>query len=349
LDSRKREWREFCHFYQRAAWSLAGKVKELKVIKEEAAIEIHALFPDNEIRFVKAIKTMHSTIWIANVEDAADKISSKILVKHCNGLTIDQMKKEFDTQSMFYDKCKYDSIQVPRPLKVVPNKRFIIMQYLEGTNFGKKLLQMKSIDNDSLNEIINLSAIALARFHNIFTEENSGNDSKLVPTLENALNLESVNLNLAAMKSNFKDYALTRICKCYLDFTPRNIIVLDSRDLKIGLVDYPYREYEFTPHLDLARFRFSLKVMKQHPQFRFLKLNWWNIDTTYQKFIERYTSESSIESNENDWKIIDWIEREYTRQLNRIYSQSRGSIRMKTERIYMQRLMKNLLRSENDG
>lgn len=323
-------------------------MRELKAIKEEAEIQLHALFPDNEIRFVKAFETMHSMIWVANVEDNVNRSSSKILVKHCKRLTMDQMNNEFLTQSAFYGKCRDDGIQAPRPLKVDPHQRLIIMQYLEGTNFGNRLLQMKSMDKDSLNEIVNLSAIALARFHILFAENQSETESEVVPSLENELNLESVNLNLAAIRSNFEDRALRMTCKCYLDFTPRNIIVLDSREPRIALVDYPYREYVFMPHLDLARFRFSLRVMKQHPQFRFLRLNWWDINSIFQQFVERYASEFSIEPNENDDKIINWIEREYARQLKRIYEQSVGSVRMKTERIYMQRLIRNLLKSEDD-
>lgn len=314
-------------------------MRELKEIRKEAAIQLHALFPDNEIIFVKAIRTMHSIILIANVEDNAKKTSSKILVKYCKGLTIDQMNNEFYTQSMFYDKCKYDGVQVPKPLKIVPHKRFIIMQYLEGVNFGHKLLQMKSMDKDSLNESINLSAFTLARFHSMFTKEQSETESKAVPSLDNELNLESVNLNLATLKSNFEDYALRRICKCYLDFTPRNIILLNSRELKIGLVDYPYREYVFTPHLDLARFRFSLRVMKQHPQFRFIKRDWWDSEEVFERFLRKYASESNTSPNEEDRVLIDWIETEYAKMLKSIYQETTGSLRINLERIYMKRFL----------
>ena len=69
----------------------------------------------------------------------------------------------------------------------------------------------------------------------------------------------------------------------------------------------PEKECICTPHLDIARFKYSLEVIKQYPQFKLLNFNWWNGEKKKKKFLETYCKEMKVKINKYDIALINYF------------------------------------------
>lgn len=306
--------------------------------KASRAVEnVKQLFPQSVVSLSKRYKTVHSEIFILTVLERDKDTPQKVLVKYCNSANSGEVLNQFRGQLIFSEKCRDKMTQAPKPFGVDPKNRIIVMEYIEGTSLKRLLLKLTPINEDYLNEIIDLSAIALSNFHRIFGRTECDPISINSPLLERDVNADTMNSRTPLSKCHLQLRA-----KSFIDFAAGNIVI-DSERAKVFLIDFPGRECVCTPHLDLAWFRFSLKVIKQYPQFRFFRMNWWAVDSIYKHFLDKYCQEMKANPSEKDLALIDWFEREYVRKLQNLYETNRLNMRLMAERIYMRRFTKTLL------
>jgi len=143
--------------------------------------------------------------------------------------------------------------------------------------------------------LIDLSGKTLAYYHQIFS-------------LNDKYKLKNNNFIKDYKKIFQKDIErgnLNIFIKPYIDYTPSNILVNNN---EISLIDFPNRNKIGTPHLDLARFRFYLKLLLQKPRFRILRLNWWEVDSIFERFINSYSRTIGRKLNSLDFESINKLE-----------------------------------------
>ena len=136
---------------------------------------------------------------------------------------------------------------------------------------------------------------------------------------------------------------LTQISKSFVDFSVWNVLVGRSDGTKLFLVDFPQSRCMFTPHLDLSKFRLSLRVVKEHPQFRYLRMSWWDVESMFDRFVSRYSEMTGTTLNADDLRMVDFMEREHVIRLRNILDSDTSGLRLTLERLYMNGFMHNLL------
>lgn len=292
--------------------------------------DIEKLFPNYQMILKNRFKTVYSEIFIMNAMRDDDYSFQKLLIKFCGSNNSVEVLNEFKNLSIFGEKCNDKRISSPKPLRVDPKNGIIVMEYIEGTSLKQSLLKLKPVNKDHLNEIIDLSAIALSKYHLIFKKTDCEHLLIDSPFLSENVNID-INNNVPLSQCNLK----IRV-KSFIDFAAWNIIINPSIEQKIFLIDFPETECICTPHLDLARFRYSLEIIKQYPQFRFLKINWWDIDSIYNNFLEKYCNEMKINLNEYDMTVIDYFMKEHMKKLQNIYATNKQNYRYKLQGMYLQ-------------
>jgi RIO-like serine/threonine protein kinase len=293
---------------------------------------VEKLFPEHQINLKRRFETVHSEIFIMELIRSKNDTPQRVLVKFCGSNNSVEVLNEFRNLSIFNKECKDKRILSPKPLRVDPKNGMIVMEYIEGTSLKQLLLKLKPGNKEYLSKIVDLSAIALSKFHYIFRKTEYENILIDSPLLRDDVNTD-INNNVLLSQCNLK----IRV-KSFIDFAVWNLIS-HNIEPKIFLIDFPEKECICTPHLDLARFKFSLEIIKQYPQFRFLKINWWNIDSMYNNFLERYCKEMKVNLNEQDMALINYFMKEYVRKTKNIYADNKSSIRFKLERLYLRRFI----------
>lgn len=184
-----------------------------------------------------------------------------------------------------YKNCTSETIKAPKPLVTNQARRVIGMESLHGSTLRRTMLKLNPIGSNSINQILDLSAVALARFHATCLDSSSETSSFESPFLMN-------NTDTKPAERAFESCNLGSKVRPFLDFAPANIFILEEKEPTISLLDFPFRNCVSTPHLDLAGFRFALRVMRQHPQFRFIRLGWWwDPDGIFERLLRKYASE----------------------------------------------------------
>jgi len=298
---------------------------------------VEKLFPDCQINLKRKFETVHSEIYIMEIIRSKNDTPQRVLVKFCGSNNSVEVLNEFRNLSIFNKECKDKRILAPEPLQVDPKKGMVVMGYIEGTNLKQLLLKLKPVDEDYLSKIVDLAAIALSKFHYIFRRTEYERLLIDSPLLGENVNID-INNNVLLSQCNLK----IRV-KSFIDFAVWNIISNPNIEQKIVLIDFPEKECICTPHLDLARFKFSLEIIKQYPQFRFLKMDWWNVDSIYNNFLERYCKEMKVKLNEQDIAIINYFMKEYVRKTKNIYADNTSNIRFKLERLYLRHFIETHL------
>ena len=308
---------------------------------------LKGLFPNARIRLLKNYKTFHSEILLYEIGyfGRNNRTNKRVIVKYFNTTTFEEIKRQFEYQSRFSEKCTDFRISTPKPLYLDADNKMTVMEYVEGANLKHLLTKIKPVNKNYLNDLLDLTAISLAVYHKLFMVSETREIKINSPLLENNVieNAMKKGILLDTCGINFKVVA-------FLDFTPGNVIV-EKQGKKISLIDFPQFESVSTPHLDLARFRFSLKIIKQYPILRFHISNWWTVDSVYDRFLEKYCQEMNFTPNTEDAIFIEFLEGEYARKLQYLYNShlqiaNKFRFRLTLEKYYMMPFLRNLLGSD---
>jgi len=292
--------------------------------KDEVIKVLEEKFTESEFRYLDQRKSF-SKIHILWMEKQGYK--KKILVKDYRPSY--DVVHEYKTQKAFYEKTKNSSkINCPQPLFVDEKKNLLMMEYIEGTDLKRLLKKPKSIDKNLLNKIIDSCGDVLAEFHKISKSKNFDEDKDYYRSSDLK---EEIEIPI----EDVKECGLDFFCKPYDDFAPQNILVKNST---IYLIDFSGEDYIATPHLDLALFKFKLNIIKQYPFFKYLKLNWWDKERLFERFIRRYSKVIGEEINEQDLTKIDYLEKHMIIKLKDVFENKHSTLKNKFIRWYFSSL-----------
>jgi len=294
----------------------------------------------DDIRILRKFSTVYSEIYIIE-NRGKNAYPSKMVIKLCHTKTPSEVIAEFDALSRFNAKFDDGRIGVPKPLSVDPSSKAIVMEYADGISLKKLLLHLRSTRRGMALRVVELAAIALARFHRMSTEMIDKDLSVNSPFLANNLDLTRIEPLIDSCNINLK-------IKSFIDFSAWNILVERRSAERITLIDFPDNDSICTPHIDLARFKYSLDIVGLHPQFRFLGLRWWNPDDLQDRFLATYTNEMGVRANDGDRMLIRWFERQYFRKLLEVYDNGNSSIKYMLEGLYMKKSITSVLKNESE-
>lgn len=278
--------------------------------------------------------------------------NSKIIIadlQQCNGLKRlvlkfsrdydpSQVAIEFQNLSRFHSGCRDPRISSPKPLFADPKRGFFAMSHVEGTHLAYMLHEIKPKSIDYLNRVIDLSALALARFHQL----NRWPDKESVSVATGARE-EEINRCIAENEQRINDCGLCIRVTPFFDFTSWNILVEDGGS-KLCIIDFPRMNYVFTPHLDLARFRFGLELTKQFPPARFLGINRWDVNPLFDRFLRRYCLEMAIDPSEEDRLIINSFLGAFIRRAQNLRRKGKCGWQPYLEKAYLQTFSREWLK-----
>lgn len=308
-------------------------------LSEKAIASVKEAFPKATISVRGNFNTVYSRIFLVGVTEPYSDTEAKVIVKHCTSQSQNEVKNEYDTLVTFRKSPKEQSISSPRPLNLdLPNK-LIVMEYVSGRSLKEILLPMKPAEKRKFARTIDLAALGLAEFHRIFHDEN-GTHKIDSPYIDDTFDMETA-------ENMLRECELTSLARSYIDYAAWNLIFDDQNDLRLFLIDLPGRRCVSTPHLDLAKFRLSLRVIDQYPQFRFLRMSWWDVESLFSRFLETYCRKVEKTPSNGDLALIDYLEVEHVRKLNSILESKRADARLLAESIYMRPFIKRMLRQKS--
>lgn len=299
--------------------------------------EVGYLFPHCELKIKKIKININSDIYFMGLIDNKNLNSFEIAVKSCHFHNSYDILNEFRNQTRFFEVCSNSQIYCPKPLHVNPAREFIIMENIAGISMKQYLLWPCFSGKKCLNNLIDVSALALSMFHRAFRKS----DKAFLSINSNLININSN--SFLSINELFLGCNLKMKVQPFIDFVPWNILITDKIEPKICLIDFPEANCISSPHLDLARFWFGLEILKQYPQYKFLKLDWWDLDTVYKRFLNKYCEDLRIKLNDNDFELIDTFKREYAKELLTIYKLNTNSLKMRLEHLYLKRFINNSL------
>ena len=130
----------------------------------------------------------------------------------------------------------------------------------------------------------------------------------------------------------------------FFDFTSWNLIIKNNhiknnqskRCMMLYLIDFPRLDYVCTPHLDLARFRFGLELIKQFPPAKFFGLNRWDVDSLFDRFLSSYCREMHVALSQGDLWLIARAREAYIRRARDMARKGRCGLQPKLEQAYLQ-------------
>ncbi len=286
------------------------------------------LFPDAEIEKYRVRPYRNSRIFILDLLQGDDR--HKIVVKSSNTYNPVAIESEFRNLSRFRLGCKDGIVSSPQPLLADPKNGFFVMTYIDGINLSYMLHELKPVGRDFLNHAVELSAVALARFHSVFRRPDDDPIS-----VDAASKEEDINRCIADNIERISSCNLQLKVTPFFDFSSWNIL-LDKEGSKIYLIDFPRTDYVFTPHLDLGRFRFGLELIKQYPPAKFLGVNRWDVDALYGRFLDRYCREMNVAPNEDDLRLISCFLRANVRRSQDLHRKGKYGWQSRLEKLYLQ-------------
>ncbi|MDM7934801.1 MAG: hypothetical protein QUS08_05355 [Methanothrix sp.] len=248
----------------------------------------------------------NSRIFVIDLLQGSD--SCKVVVKISRNFRPGNVALEYENLSRFHQACQDPQISSPEPLFAEPKEGILAMRYVEGTVLSHMLHEIRPVSTDFLKNAIDLSAVALARFHQLFSWP-EGTQPHIDPSAVE----EEINRCIKETSKAIDGCSLRMMVTPFFDFTTWNIIVGDG-GRRLYLIDFPRNDYIFTPHLDLARFRFGLELIKQFPPARFLGINRWDLEELFDRFLAGYCREMGVQLNEEDLRLICCFRRGYIRR-----------------------------------
>jgi hypothetical protein len=267
--------------------------------------------------------------------------SGKIVIKICKTKTPEEVLVEFDNLSRFNREFNDKYIGVPKPIGVDPSERAIVMEHINGISLKSHLLTLRKKEKETVYNSIRLAAIALSKFHKISTEASGAEYYIHSPYIEKGLDLDMITQMNVSCNLRLKIVS-------FIDFAAWNIIVENRAGQRIYLIDFPDNNSSLPPHVDLARFKYSLDVISRYPRYRLLGKRLWDMDNLYEMFLTTYCSEMGIRINRQDRSLINWFEAQYAKKLMGVYD-SKSGIRTRLEGIYMKRYISLLSKDNQRG
>lgn len=170
----------------------------------------------------------------------------------------------------------------------------IIMNYIKGFSFYKMLKLYKPLKREDFINLVELSALAIAEFHNVFRRKYD---------IDFKLNGFNSNLCLKPFNEYDNNCNLNFKTQLHMDFHLGNIY-FNEKSTKVYILDLPGEEYIAKPHYDLASFKSSLLIHTQHPQFKLLN-RWCSKSEIFKHFLNTYCSYYDISPNNEDNLLID--------------------------------------------
>ena len=293
---------------------------------------IEARFPGSKVKSRMTIHCRNSRIFRLDVSHG--ETQEKIVVKISRNYQSEEVALEHANLSRFYDGCRSEAISSPHPLFVDEEKGILAMSYVPGSSLAVMLHEIKPVSQSYLNSVVDLSARALAEYHTLFSRDEGKSIS-----IDHAAREDDINQFLARSRALIEDCSLKTMVTPFFDFTPWNIIIEDSPSKMaemLYLIDFPRRNYVCTPHLDFARFRFSLELIKQFPPARFLGINRWDVDLLFDRFLKGYCRQMQAELNKDDLSLIALGRKAYIRRAQDLGRKGRHGWQPTLEQAYLQ-------------
>jgi hypothetical protein len=269
----------------------------------------------------------------------------EIVVKIARNFQKEEVAREYANLSRFHRRFDSPVISSPQPLFVDETQGILAMSHVQGENLAHVLHEIRPKSQSYISSAIDLSASALARYHEIFSRDDDADIS-----IDRTAREKDINEFLASSRQLIKKCNLNTMVTPFFDFTPWNIIIHNKgaeNHMKLYLIDFPRREYVCTPHLDLARFRFALELIKQFPPAKLLGINRWDADRLFDRFLERYCAERQMALNADDLSLIVGAKRAYIRRAQDLKRKGELGWQPKLERAYLQTFSKKWL-DQND-
>jgi hypothetical protein len=309
------------------------KAKDRLDMTADIQKDLQQAFPGIEFRVIQKSNFFHSTLYRLTTTLPYPGFPREILLKKYREKNIFDAQGEYFYLESFYRRNTDTVVSSPLPVMMDADRQSMVTEFVPGQTVKTHLLRVVPDTMDHLDEYNERSALALARFHSVFMQpldrEVHINSPLLGSFGENEIRHYTALLSECTM---------TTKVQAFIDFSPQNLIINGRR---IFLIDFPDRECICTPHLDIARWKFNLKLLKQFPRFRFLKLNRWDDERLFRRFIKKYCSEMHVTLNEKDAQLIDFFLGHYAKKLISIYADS-DSLRLNLEYRYLSGFLQTL-------
>lgn len=268
-------------------------------------------------------------------------IRDKIIIKIPRNYHPREVAREFANLKCFYHRCKDETVSSPEPLFVDAEKGILAMRYVQGVNLSHMLHEIKPVSQQYLSHAADLSGIALAKFHTLFRRGEKEHIS-----IDPNAHEDDINQFLSESQELMSDCNLKTMVTPFFDFTSWNIILKNDplkRSTKLYLIDFPRRDYICTPHLDLARFRFGLELIKQFPPAKFFGLNRWNVDSFFNRFLGSYCCEMHVSPSQEDLWLIERARKANIRRAQDLTRKGKCGWQPKLEQAYLQTFSRHWL------
>ena len=289
----------------------------------------------------KTVSCRNSSIHMLDL--CRGKTRDRIVVKIPRNYQPREVAREYANLSRFYHGCRDKSISSPKPLFVDAENGILAMSYVRGTNLSLILHEVRPASLQYINTVSELSGIALARYHEIFSRNECDHGDLL--TIDANAREDDINRFLSESREHMAECNLRAKVIPFFDFTSWNILVGSGRsnNMRLFLIDFPRLDYVCTPHLDLARFRFGLELIKQYPPSKFFGLNRWEVDSLYDRFLSSYCREMRIALNSDDLWLISRARKAYIRRAQDLTRKVRYGWQPKLEQMYLRAFSRDWL------
>lgn len=302
-------------------------------------IEEH--YPGFKVSGRKTVSCRNSSIHMLDL--CKGRIRDKIVVKISRNYQPREVAIEYANLSRFYHGCKDEFISSPKPLFVDAKNGILAMSYVQGTNLSLMLHEIRPASLQCINSAASLSGIALARYHEIFFRGECDHGDPLI--IDANAREDDINQFLSQSQEHMAECNLRAKVTPFFDFTSWNILIGSGRsnNMRLFLIDFPRLDYVCTPHLDLARFRFGLELIKQFPPSKFFGLNRWDVDTLYDRFLGSYCQEMKVALNDDDLWLIARARKAYIRRAQDLTRKVPCGWQPKLEQMYLRTFSRDWL------
>ena len=293
---------------------------------------IEERYPGFTVKSKTTIHCRNSRIFMLDL--CRGPIRDKIVVKISRNYHPREVAHEFANLSRFYYGCKDEAVSSPEPLFVDAENGILAMGYVQGVNLAHMLHEIRPVSLQYLNYAVDLSGIALAKFHTLF---HRGEGTSI--SIDSTAPEDDINQFLAESQERMGECNLKTMVTPFFDFTSWNIILKNDplkKSTTLYLIDFPRRDYVCTPHLDLARFRFGLELIKQFPPARFFGLNRWDVDSLFDRFLGSYCREMHVAPSQEDLRLIARARKANIRRAQNLTRKGKCGWQPKLEQAYLQ-------------
>ncbi len=293
---------------------------------------IEEKFPGSAVKSRMTMPCRNSRIF--HLDLCQGQKHERIVAKISKNHRPQEVASEYANLSRFYNAAKPEAFSAPRPIFVDEERGILAMSHVPGSNLAYMLHEVRPVGREYLSRAVDLSAAALAEYHAIFRHKD-GESVKI----DRSASEDDINRLLARSRSMIAECNLRTMVTPFFDFTPWNIIIDGASrkgGMKLYLIDFPRNDYVSTPHLDLARFRFSLELIKQFPPARFLGINRWDVESTFDRFLSVYSRKMNVSLNEDDLLLVARARDAYIRRAQDLGRKGRCGWQPRIEQAYLQ-------------